>query len=134
APYNAAIRPICLPPRGLDYTGHRAVATGWGRTDNRGNWAHILQEVTLPIWRTESCNARHVYEILSNQELCAGPLEGGRDTCDGDSGGPLILQIRGRWSIVGIVSWGPTQCGTRGLPGVYTRVDAFMDWIIATVR
>jgi trypsin len=47
--------------------------------------------------------------------ICAGAL--GLDSCNGDSGGPLTHN----GVQVGIVSFGPAQCGN-GSPGVYARV------------
>ncbi len=56
----------------------------------------------------------------------------GKDTCGGDSGGPLIVrstdQGEAPWYQVGIVSFGTLICG-EGQPGVYTRVAPFMEWI-----
>ncbi len=47
----------------------------------------------------------------------------------GDSGGPLIVQEpNGDFAVVGLTSWGPAVCAD-GLPGVYTRVNQFLDWI-----
>ena len=42
----------------------------------------------------------------------------GRDSCSGDSGGPLIQQanIGTPWFLVGVVSFGTSKCGT-GTPG-----------------
>lgn len=31
--------------------------------------------------------------------------------------------------LVGIVSFGPMPCGEEGIPGVYTRVSSFVEWI-----
>ena len=38
------------------------------------------------------------------------------------------------WYIIGIVSFGPRRCGTDGIPGVYTRVRFYMDWILDNVK
>ena len=32
--------------------------------------------------------------------------------------------------LVGIVSWGPTECGHADYPAVYTKVSVVRDWII----
>ena len=50
--------------------------------------------------------------------ICGG--ERNKDTCGGDSGGPLIAHIDGRFTLVGVTSWGP-GCGT-GIPGVYADI------------
>jgi secreted trypsin-like serine protease len=33
------------------------------------------------------------------------------------------------WYQVGIVSYGPKECGTLGIPGVYVKVSSFLPWI-----
>lgn len=55
-------------------------------------------------------------------------LSDGKDTCNGDSGGPLQkVDDDGVSSIVGITSFG-ADCGGE-LPAVYTRVSQYLDWI-----
>jgi len=51
--------------------------------------------------------------------VCAGVPEGGKDSCQGDNGGPLVLKNSGRQ--VGIVSWG-NGCAEKGYPGVYSNL------------
>lgn len=55
------------------------------------------------------------------------------DTCQGDSGGPLqiIRKYVDLSTVVGVVSAG-VGCGT-SIPGTYTRVAYFIDWIEAHV-
>jgi secreted trypsin-like serine protease len=94
-----------------------------------------LHKVEVDVIDQAECKA--VYESLQvpdfsigDTEICATSPEGGKDSCFGDSGGPLIVAAdndRG-YTQVGIVSWGP-QCGNPLYPGVYTRVSSFSDWI-----
>ena len=71
-----------------------------------------------------------VIENIGDDVLCAGMPTGGQDSCQGDSGGPLLVQLPNRrWVVIGIVSWG-VKCGIDNRPGVYTRVDKYLQWIV----
>ncbi len=64
--------------------------------------------------------------------MCAGNYSGGQDTCQGDSGGGLyVIESNNempRWIVVGITSYG-VGCARKYLPGIYTKVSYFLDWI-----
>merc|ERR1712172_91845 len=55
---------------------------------------------------------------ITKHMLCAS--EPNKDSCSGDSGGPLFI-CRGTCTQIGIVSWG-IGCAKAQYPGVYTRV------------
>ena len=52
--------------------------------------------------------------------ICGGRRN--KDTCHGDSGGPLIAHIDGRFTLVGVTSWGKGSCGNGRAPGVYADI------------
>ena len=54
----------------------------------------------------------------------------GKDSCQGDSGGPVVYRpdINSNFHQVGLVSFGTRICGI-GIPGVYTKISSFLDWI-----
>lgn len=94
----------------------------------------------MPIKANSECSS--VYKSarvnLANGQMCAGG-DKGKDSCRGDSGGPLMRVVHdgnevNNWYAVGIVSFGPSPCGMQGWPGVYTRVNVYMPWIVKNLR
>ena len=68
--------------------------------------------------------------------LCAEHPDGGQDSCQGDSGkGLLSFPSHPRTQAVqlGIVSAG-IGCGREGIPGIYTRVSHYRQWIDAVLQ
>lgn len=135
----ALIKPVCLPGPSLassDLVGREATVLGWGDTMFGGPRSDILQEVNgLPVVPVKQCNESYsklrgnpFRRGITPEFVCAGLPQGGKDACQGDSGGPLMLDNEGRWTAVGIVSFG-YRCGVAGYPGVYTRVSKHLQWI-----
>ncbi len=110
-----------------------ATVTGWGARDPIfGDSPDALHQVSLPLVSNEVCNASYGGDI-TNTMICAGPEEGGQDSCYGDSGGPLVVPNgTGGYQQAGIVSWG-SGCAEAGYYGVYARVAVFADWIAETM-
>jgi secreted trypsin-like serine protease len=118
--------------------GVMMLATGWGSVvaqnpgfDKPDRYAVNLREVRLPLVSMQNCNDRNSYDgAITRNMLCAGFDQGGKDTCSGDSGGPLTLPVNGRFQVLmGITSWG-FGCAYPDLFGVYTRVSRFRSWIL----
>lgn len=89
----------------------------------------MKQKLVLPINDQQECAGKFAarkVEIASTQ-ICAGG-EYAKDSCDGDSGGPLMRKISSSWTLEGIVSFG-NRCGLDNWPGVYTRVAEYESWI-----
>ncbi|MFG1286449.1 serine protease [Xanthobacter versatilis] len=71
--------------------------------------------------------------VVTPQMFCAGAAVDGVDTCQGDSGGPILSRkADGSYVQVGIVSFG-IGCGHAELPGVYTRLALYTDWMKKTI-
>ncbi|MFC6592800.1 serine protease [Deinococcus lacus] len=105
----------------LDVAGKYAVVSGWGKTEN-GTTSDDLREVSLPI----TPNPTKCGGSYAPANTICGEYYQDKDSCGGDSGGPLAQSYNGDFYVLGIVSYGPTAC--RG-NGVYTRVNAYLDWI-----
>lgn len=125
--------------------GTNAVLAGFGLTTSQpfigvhtGSGSDHLLQVGLPVVERSAC-ARILAKVfqlspaqvnfLDDSTVCAGePAQGGRDACNGDSGGPLAVDVNHQQVQAGVVSWGP-GCGLRDTVGVYTSVGYFEDWI-----
>ncbi|MFN8493493.1 MAG: trypsin-like serine protease [Caldilineaceae bacterium] len=112
----------------LIQVGALATVAGWGSLQENGPEAKLLQKVVVPIVSNQTCSQSYPGAITNNM-LCAGYAAGGKDACQGDSGGALIVPDgHGGWKQVGIVSFG-NGCAKPLYYGVYTRVSRYADWI-----
>lgn len=130
------IKPICLPSSSQST---KFVVAGWGKTENRSA-SNIKLKLTLPLADQNQCEQTYANAgvRLGYGQICAGGQKG-KDSCRGDSGGPLMTVERltdgvGRWAAAGVVSFGPSPCGMQGWPGVYTKVVDFVPWILSKMR
>ncbi|CAH1262108.1 PLG [Branchiostoma lanceolatum] len=125
----------CLP-ESVPAAGTFCYTTGWGATDD-GHLAETLQQGKVPVVDMTTCNsADHLNGLaFTDSNICAGYEEGGVDSCNGDSGGPLACRRSdGSWYLAGLVSWGPNPCGSPKKPGVYTNVAMYPDWIYNVIK
>merc|ERR1740129_582838 len=135
--WSEAVRPLCLPEASGqedDYTGDMADIIGWGRLQYNGKTASRLREAAVPVISQRQCRHESKYssEEITDNMICAGFKDAHIDACQGDSGGPLIKKEKNFKMLIGIVSGG-IECAKPGYPGVYTRVDRYLEWIRDTL-
>lgn len=90
--FSNFIRPACLH-QNRDIGENKALATGWGHTGNSDDSASSdeLLKVQLDIFDINKCvryfrdsgNRAETSIVINQNEICAGVLSGGRDTCRG---------------------------------------------------
>jgi len=127
--------PVCFPDTDTNSTfaGHDAIVVGWGKRNEKSDaYSDRLQKAKLSIIDNKVC--RHWFRLagrdmnIDEKIVCAGYRDGGKDACHGDSGGPLLSKIDDQWCVIGVVSTG-IGCARPLLPGLYSRVSSYVDWI-----
>jgi secreted trypsin-like serine protease len=110
--------------------GDLLTIAGFGLTREDGSPPPRMQEAQVPRVSDADCSTAY-----SNTEpvagdafdpqtaLCAGYPQGGVDTCEGDSGGPLLVIFGFGARLVGSTSYGE-GCARPGKPGVYAKLTS----------
>ncbi|XP_045488189.1 phenoloxidase-activating enzyme-like [Pieris rapae] len=130
AVFSDFIKIICLPT--VDFFPEfnkktNFTVAGWG-LDESGDSSDVKKHVKLPFVRDDYCKERYSDLPLLNV-ICAGG-EAGKDSCNGDSGGPLMYEVSSsNYAVIGVLSFGYRECGIAGWPSVYTNVFQYMKWI-----
>ncbi|XP_074087702.1 ovochymase-2 [Macrotis lagotis] len=148
--FGQFVGPICLPKQGETFEpGFICTTAGWGRLEENGRLPQVLHQVDLPILTKRKCAAMLLTlkrPIKGNTLLCAGFPDGGKDACQGDSGGSLMCRNKhGAWTLAGVTSWGmgcarswrhncQKIASYRGTPGVFTDLTKVLPWIHNTIE
>jgi len=139
--FTASIKPACLPTSATkDYSNLEATISGWGGTiawsGNRPQQPEQckLKEGVVKVLspRSQRCRSyirastsSSMLQQAASSKLCAWAED--TDTCQGDSGGPLTVAENGKFTLIGVTSYG-RGC-LANTPGVYARVQGFLPWI-----
>ncbi|GAB6029252.1 peptidase domain containing associated with muscle reproteinration 1 [Chamberlinius hualienensis] len=151
--FSPRIQPICLPLvsdkvptiaiEDILPEAKSGFATGWGIMET-GTTADILQQTELGIVNRTYCEEEYRLQSIpvsvTANMFCAGWEEGGTGTCNGDSGGPFMVQDqdndavfgqkRKRWVLWGIISWvGSKECAAPRQYAGLLNVANFVPWI-----
>ncbi|KFB42148.1 hypothetical protein ZHAS_00009812 [Anopheles sinensis] len=135
--FTKFIRPACLWDKNVPNTSWY-IATGFGMYDNIDiKQSSIMRKVKLRVFVHDACKKPYKHDMrlregLHDSQLCVGDTVEGRDTCKGDSGGPLQMINTPNtciFHVVGITSRGPKGCGVGKTKAIYTKVSYYIDWI-----
>lgn len=144
------IRPACLPQTtntgpepDTGMAGDWATAAGWGNTQESGTNSDVTMQVNVKVQTSDQCKKDYATEIargmgITDRMFCASVAGGGKDTCQNDSGGPLVytkgdgVTAGQNYELKGVVSFG-YGCARAGKPGVYAKVSYVLPWIKSIV-
>ncbi|XP_031240722.1 renal glandular kallikrein-like [Mastomys coucha] len=123
------VKPIDLPTE-EPTVGSRCLASGWGSITPKEEYKYPddLQCVYLKLMPNNICAKGLIWKVTDTM-LCAGEMDGSKDTCVGDSGGPLICD----GVLQGITSFGPRPCAKPNVPAIYTKLIIYKSWIKDTM-
>lgn len=133
-------KPACFPSCSKQFnSASKCWVSGWNEDSPDGILSDIMVKANIPLVEDNICNRKlkkafdeQVDKLgdlfnLDKSEICAGG-EKGEDSCNGGGGSPLVCQGKsGRWSVVGLVSWG-LGC-RKPVPAIYTKITTFQKWI-----
>merc|ERR1712107_247121 len=133
--FTKKIKPACLPSSETkDYSGSASTVSGWGGTIGYGpndqqpqqpRQCTLKETIVKLIKGSDPMCSKYLKTSSSKIKLCAFAKD--TDACQGDRGGPLTVPENGKYTLVGVVSYG-SGCAS-STPGVYVRVQGFLPWI-----
>ena len=107
-------------------------------------WASKLESIGVNLLDKLTCQMRSFWSNLYENEICAvsAPSEstkvnrygyhvvaGGKETCAGDNGSPLLCDINGAITLIGINSRGYGECGAEGYPAIHLSMNSINNWV-----
>ncbi|MEV6595485.1 trypsin-like serine protease [Actinoplanes sp. NPDC051346] len=101
---------------------------GWGQTcpsPGCGSTPRIANELDTSILSDSRCSG-----IDAAYEICTNNTNGNAGACYGDSGGPQVRTINGRWALIGVTSRAGNNnpvCATG--PSIYGDLSSIRSWV-----
>ncbi|HEX7301539.1 serine protease [Lentzea sp.] len=104
---------------------------GWGQTcPVRGACGApvTLQELNTSIVADSRCSG-----ISGASEICTNNTDGNKGACYGDSGGPQVKSVSGRWELIGATSRSGGGANCAQAPSIYVDVSYYRSWVSSNV-
>jgi secreted trypsin-like serine protease len=124
--------------------GATTTVAGFGTTSEKAQSPpDQMQFAQVPVTTDEYCAQAYpggLSEVADDGSfdpktmVCAGYPQGGTDTCEGDSGGPLLAPVGREFRLAAATSFG-SGCAEPGKPGVYARLaeGPIREWLKTVV-
>ncbi|CAM4624089.1 kallikrein-15-like [Lepidochelys kempii] len=139
---NGEVKPLPLP-RNCPRPDSTCVLSGWGsstfqkghKSPDQSHCTHqllhsdVLLCGNITVLPDTECQVTHPNRITPNM-ICAGVIHGGTDSCQGDTGSPLVCQRE----LQGVASWGFEECSHPNQTGVFVKVCNYISWLRETMR
>ncbi|GID91505.1 serine protease [Amorphoplanes digitatis] len=101
---------------------------GWGQTcptRGCGSTPQVANELDTSIVADSRCSG-----IDAAYEICTNNTNGNAGACYGDSGGPQVRQISGRWALIGVTSRAGNNSSTCATaPSIYGDLPSIRAWV-----
>ncbi|XP_063369836.1 uncharacterized protein LOC134658157 [Cydia amplana] len=108
--------------------GTEVTIAGWGAKTYHNKifnalW-NLIHKAVLTVSSRYECVYTYTKNFVTTTNFCA-LNEHHEGACNGDAGNPAVVG----GLLVGVVSFGPPNCGQRDAPTVFTNVGYYADWI-----
>ncbi|XP_034109741.1 brachyurin [Drosophila albomicans] len=134
------VQPIALARQFMQQPllqGQLVITSGWGATTDELNatartpdQVDGLQYASVKVLEQQRCICLFLPGLVNARRHICTDGEGGRGACQGDSGGPLVYRWHNVSYLIGITSFGSANGCEVDAPTVYTRITAYLEWIM----
>jgi len=101
---------------------------GWGQTcptRGCGSTPRVANELDTSIVADSRCSG-----IDAAYEICTNNTNGNAGACYGDSGGPQVRTVSGRWALIGVTSRAGNNSSTCATaPSIYGDLPSIRTWV-----
>eukprot|EP00096_Caligus_rogercresseyi_P002681 TRINITY_DN14919_c0_g1_i1.p1 TRINITY_DN14919_c0_g1~~TRINITY_DN14919_c0_g1_i1.p1 ORF type:complete len:231 (+),score=55.90 TRINITY_DN14919_c0_g1_i1:35-694(+) len=133
--FNDFVRPACLPTLADNqetFLGDNTTITGWGRIKGDPmpqSTSQLMFATGVPVIGNSICRLSYG-SIINDRIICLDGYSVQKFTCNGDSGGPLNLEVsEGKYKQIGVTNFGGDRTCIGKRPIGFARVSSYLEWI-----